>query len=70
MRLVEIRIEGRIDETWAEWFEGFSVTYTDRNQTILQGEVPDQAALYGTITKLRDLGLELVSINPISWEEG
>lgn len=69
MRLVEIRVEGKIDETWAEWFEGFSVTYTGQNQTILQGEVPDQAALYGTITKLRDLGLELISINPMSWEE-
>ena len=70
MRLVEIRIEGKIDETWAEWFEGFSVNYTDQNQTILLGELPDQAALYGTITKLRDLGLELISITPINWEEG
>lgn len=64
MQLMEIRVEGQIDETWAEWFEGFTLTCTGQNQTILLGEVPDQAALYGTITKLRDLGLKLISVTP------
>lgn len=64
MLLMEIRVEGLIDEAWAEWFEGFTLTCTGQNQTILLGEVPDQAALYGTITKLRDLGLKLISVTP------
>ena len=64
MRDVEICIEGQLDETWSEWFEGFSVSQTEQNQTILVGELPDQAALYGLIAKLRDLGLTLVSVNP------
>jgi hypothetical protein len=64
MQLVEIRVEGQIDDSWAEWFEGFTLTYTAQNQTILLGKVPDQAALYGTITRLRDLGLSLISVNP------
>ena len=64
MRRVEICIEGQLDETWSEWFEGFMVSYNDQNQTTLVGEIPDQAALYGLIAKLRDLGLTLVSVNP------
>jgi hypothetical protein len=64
MQRVEICIEGQLDETWSEWFEGFTLTHTEQNQTILVGEFPDQAALYGLITKLRDLGLNLISVNP------
>ncbi|MGD2026959.1 MAG: hypothetical protein PVI99_04010 [Anaerolineales bacterium] len=65
MQRVEIRVEGQIDETWSEWFEGFSVTHTEQNETILIGELPDQTALYGVITKLRDLGLKLISVIPL-----
>lgn len=65
MQRVEIRVEGQIDETWAEWFEGFSVAHTGQNETVLTGELPDQTALYGVITKLRDLGLKLVSVIPM-----
>lgn len=64
MQRVEICIEGQLDETWSEWFEGFTLSHTKQNQTILVGEFPDQAALYGLITKLRDLGLNLISVNP------
>jgi hypothetical protein len=64
MQRVEICIEGQLDETWSEWFEGFTLSHTEQNQTILVGEFPDQAALYGLITKLRDLGLNLISVNP------
>ena len=64
MQRVEICIEGQLDETWSEWFEGFTVCQTEQNQTILVGEFPDQAALYGLIAKLRDLGLTLISVNP------
>ncbi len=62
MQRVEIRVEGRIDKTWSEWFEGFTLTYTEQNETLIIGDVPDQAALYGMITRLRDLGLTLVSV--------
>jgi len=64
MQRVEICVEGQIDETWSEWFEEFTIKYTKHNQTIIVGEFSDQAALYGIITKLRDLGLRLISINP------
>lgn len=66
MQQVEIRIEGHLDTKWAEWFEGFTLEHSGDNQTILTGSIPDPAALYGTISKMRDLGLVLISINPVS----
>lgn len=62
MRQVEIRIEGHLDENWGEWLDGFTFSYT-KDETILTGKVKDQAALYGLIAKLRDLGVKLVSVN-------
>ena len=63
MQLVEIRVKGHLDASWAEWLEGFNFNYTDQDETILTGSVPDQAALYGLIAKLRDLGVSLVSLD-------
>jgi hypothetical protein len=63
MQRAEIRIEGHLDEKWVEWFEGFDFNYTEAGETILTGNVPDQAALYGLIAKLRDLGVKLIAIN-------
>ena len=65
MPVVEIRIEGRIDEHWSDWFEGLMITRTDEGETLLTGEVSDQAALYGLLAKIRDLGLSLVSVKHI-----
>lgn len=70
MLSVEIRVKGRIDENWKEWFEGLSITHTDEDETVLSGEVTDQAALYGYIAKLRDLGLPLVLVRPSEEEVG
>lgn len=65
MQQVEIRIEGHLDESWAEWLEGFTFCHTEENETILTGKVKDQAAFYGLIAKLRDLGVKLISVNSI-----
>ena len=62
MQRVEIRVEGHLDPTWADWLDGFALTHTEQGESILTGEVKDQAALYGLIAKLRDLGAKLVSI--------
>lgn len=61
MQRVEIRIEGQLDTKWAEWLEGLDFTYTENGDTLLTGYVPDQAALYGLIAKLRDLGVIIIS---------
>lgn len=66
MQQVEIRVERHLDLNWAEWLEGFTLIHTEEGETLLTGNVKDQAALYGLIAKLRDLGLNLISVNPIA----
>ena len=63
MQHVEIIVKKRIDFNWSEWFEGMTIQHTDQDETILTGTVVDQAALYGLLTKLRNLGLSLISVN-------
>ncbi len=59
----EIRIKGHVGSQWTDWFEGLTVTFEDDGDTLLTGPVVDQAALYGLLKKVRDLGLPLVSVN-------
>lgn len=59
MEQVEIHIIGQIDEQWSDWFEGLKITHPNCNATVLTGQLRDQAALYGLIARLRDLGLSL-----------
>jgi uncharacterized DUF497 family protein len=63
MQKVEIKIDGCLDEKWVEWLDGFEISHSQQNETLLVGKVKDQAALYGAIAKLRDLGLKLISVN-------
>jgi hypothetical protein len=58
----EIRLKGHLDNRWADRFEGLSFTHESDGTTILAGPVVDQAALYGLLRKVRDLGLPLVSV--------
>ena len=59
----EIRIQGRLDAHWQDWFDGMSVALEADGTTLLSGPVPDQPALYGLLRKVRDLGLPLISVN-------
>jgi hypothetical protein len=59
----EIRIQDVLDEKWAAYFAPFAISVTE-NETLLTGTVHDQAELFGTLLKIRDLGLQLVSVNP------
>ena len=61
-RLYEIRLKGHLDARWTDWFEGLSLTHASDGTTRLFGPVVDQAALYGVLRKVRDLGLPLVSV--------
>ena len=58
----EIRLRGRLDEHWASWFDGMSVTQEADGVTALRGHVVDQAALHGLLARLRDIGIPLISI--------
>jgi hypothetical protein len=60
--LYEIRIKGHLDDKWADWFEGLTITRADNGETLLRGPLVDQAALHGVLRKVRDLGLPLLSV--------
>ena len=62
----EIRIAGHLPPHWSDWFEGLAATLEPDGTTLLSGPVIDQAALYGLLKKVRDLGLPLISVNRIS----
>jgi hypothetical protein len=63
MHNVEIRVKGRLDQHWSSWFDGLMITHTKKNETVLSGAIPDQAALHGLLSKLRDLHLPIVSVH-------
>ncbi len=60
-----IRIRGYLASEWSEWFDGMIVQCQPDGTTTLLGPVRDQAALHGLLLKVRDLGLSLISVNPI-----
>jgi hypothetical protein len=57
----EIRVDGVLYPRWTVWFEGLEVD-SDDSQTVISGEVADQAALHGLLNKVCDLGLVLISV--------
>lgn len=61
-----ITVQGHLDETWAEWFSGMTITieYNDDGLplTVLTGMVSDQAALHGYLGKLYTLGMPLITV--------
>src|SRR5512139_2076813 len=63
--IYQIRIKGQLDSQWTDWFEGLTITPKDNGTTLLTGSAIDQAALHGLLKKMRDLGLPLISINPV-----
>jgi hypothetical protein len=66
--IYKIRLKGHLDDRWADWFEGLTITLEDNGDTLLTGPVVDQAALHGLLKKVRDLGMPLVSVNPVESE--
>ena len=63
-----VRITGRLDPAWSDWFEGLAIT-VDGGETLITGPVTDQAALHGLLRRVRDLGLPLVSVTPLDTKE-
>ena len=61
----EIRVAGHLPPHWSEWFQGFTVALESDGTMRLTGPVIDQAALYGLLKKVRDMGLPLISVNSV-----
>ncbi len=57
----EIQVKGTFDESWSDWFGGFTITRED-GKTLLAGQAIDQAALLGILAKINDLGLVILTV--------
>jgi hypothetical protein len=64
-QLYRIRVEGVLEPTWSEWLDGMTISQEPGGVTILSGSVRDQAELFGLLTKVRDMGLTLISVNRV-----
>lgn len=60
--LYQIRLAGQLGPQWADWFDGLTLTHAANGDTLLTGPVADQAALYGLLKKVRDLGMPLLAV--------
>ncbi len=58
----QLRIAGHLDHHWSPWIGDLTLTHEDDGTTSLTGVVSDQAALHGLLTKIRDLGVTLISV--------
>ena len=64
--IYQIRIKGHLGREWTDGFGGLSITLEDNGDTLLTGPVVDQAALYGVLRQVRDVGLPLLSVIRLS----
>ena len=63
----KIKVQGHLDKKWKDWFEGMDIIYEGDN-TILSGNVKDEAFIHGILNRIRDLNLKLISVNPAEEE--
>jgi hypothetical protein len=61
-RYYEIQVVGHLDPSWSDWFDGLAIAHLPTGQTLLSGDLVDQAALHGVLMKVRDLGLPLIAV--------
>jgi hypothetical protein len=62
MTVYKICVIGQVDADWSEWFDGLTISNTRSGETMISGELVDQAALHGTLNKIRNLNLALISV--------
>jgi len=67
--IYQIRVKSHLGSDWTDWFEGLKITLEEGGDTLLTGPVADQAALHGLLKKVRDLGIPLLSVNPVQSNE-
>jgi hypothetical protein len=58
----EIRVRGELDPSWSGWLHDFTITHDAYGDTVLKGEVVDNAAFYALLSRVRDLGLTVLSV--------
>ena len=70
MDIYEFQVKGHLDDCWSDWLEGLALQRQENGTTVLVGPIVDQAALYGVIIRIRDLGLSLLSVSRVGESHG
>jgi hypothetical protein len=65
-QIYQIHVNGQLDERWNRWFDGLTITTNVCGETIITGSMLDQAALHGILNRIRDLGLDLISVRRLN----
>ena len=60
-----ICIKGHLDPSWADWFDGFTLSHQPDGTTLLIGSVSDQPALHGLLARINSLGLSLILVEQL-----
>jgi hypothetical protein len=63
--IYEILVRGKLDTHWSRWFADLQIIPQPDGNTLITGPIADQAALYGVISRMRDLGMVLISVERI-----
>ena len=64
-KIYQIRLKGHLDKKWAEWFYDLAITHECDGTTTLYGPLPDQTVLHSVLERIRDMNLQLISVNRI-----
>ena len=64
-----IRIRGHLDPAWSDWFDDLAITQEEDGTSTLSGPLVDQAALYGLLSRLRDLGVTLLTVERLTTDD-
>jgi hypothetical protein len=64
--IYEIKVHGHLDTKWFEWFYGMTITHECNDATTLRGPLPDQTVLHSVLDRIRDMNLQLISVNQIA----
>lgn len=60
---IEIRIKGNLKSDWSDWLKGLIVFNEANGETVLKGEISDQAALLGLLSRIHGLNIQLLSFS-------
>jgi hypothetical protein len=60
---VEIRIKDTLKQDWSDWLEGLSISHQANGETVLNGQIQDQAALIGLLNRIHGLNLTLLAFS-------
>ena len=63
--IYRIRIKSHLAAHWADWFGDMTITRLDNGESLIEGEMIDQAALHGMLNQIRDLGLPLLAVDRV-----